>query len=66
MAGWSKAISRWAPGDDRVALAGGTVTGQIDGGEGSDTIAFQITGDTSSLPNVLNFESLDVAGNEAR
>jgi len=50
-------------GDDRVVLAGGTVTGKIDGGAGSDTIAFQITGDTSNLPNVLNFESLDVSGN---
>lgn len=50
-------------GDDRVVLAGGTVNGTIDGGDGSDTIAFQMTQDTSSLPDVLNFESLDATGN---
>jgi hypothetical protein len=50
-------------GNDRVDLAGGTVTGTIDGGDGSDTIGFRITGDTSALPAVLNFESLDVDGN---
>ncbi|MFL9841938.1 hypothetical protein ABS767_13265 [Sphingomonas sp. ST-64] len=50
-------------GDDRLVLAGGTATGLIDGGDGIDTVAFQITQDTSDLPNVTNFESLDVSGN---
>lgn len=50
-------------GDDRLVLAGGTATGLIDGGMGTDTVAFEITQDTSSLPNVTNFESLDVSGN---
>ncbi len=50
-------------GNDRLVLAGGTVTGLIDGGEGIDTVAFEITQDTSDLPNVVNFESLDVSGN---
>ncbi|WP_163117438.1 hypothetical protein, partial [Acinetobacter baumannii] len=38
-------------------------TGLIDGGTGIDTVAFQIAQDTSDLPNVVNFESLDVSGN---
>lgn len=50
-------------GDDRLVLTGGTATGLIDGGDGIDTVAFAITEDTSNLPNVTNFESLDVSGN---
>lgn len=50
-------------GNDRLVLAGGTATGLIDGGAGIDTVAFNITQDTSDLPNVTNFESLDVSGN---
>ncbi|RJF90213.1 autotransporter outer membrane beta-barrel domain-containing protein [Sphingomonas cavernae] len=50
-------------GNDRVVLAGGTVNGTIDGGDGSDTIAFQLTQNSSNLPNVISFESLDVTGN---
>ncbi|MFC0203460.1 autotransporter domain-containing protein [Novosphingobium soli] len=49
-------------GDDRLVLQGGTATGLIDGGEGIDTVAFQIAGTVSGLPDVINFESLDVAG----
>lgn len=49
-------------GDDRLVLAGGTVTGTIDGGLGTDTIAFNIAGDVSAIPDVINFESLDVTG----
>jgi hypothetical protein len=49
-------------GDDRVNLNGGTATGTIDGGAGIDTIAFQIAGNVSALPDVINFESLDVTG----
>lgn len=50
-------------GNDRLVLAGGTATGLIDGGDGIDTVAFEIAQDTSNLPNVTNFESLDVSGN---
>lgn len=50
-------------GNDRLVLTGGTATGLIDGGDGIDTVAFEITEDTSNLPNVTNFESLDVSGN---
>ncbi|NYT41975.1 hypothetical protein HZY97_14490 [Sphingomonas sp. R-74633] len=50
-------------GNDRLVLAGGTATGLVDGGDGIDTVAFEITQDTSNLPNVTNFESLDVSGN---
>ncbi|MDG2534224.1 hypothetical protein P6144_11230 [Sphingomonas sp. HITSZ_GF] len=50
-------------GDDRLVLTGGTATGLIDGGDGSDTVAFEITQDSSDLPNVTNFESLDISGN---
>ncbi|WP_182911815.1 autotransporter outer membrane beta-barrel domain-containing protein [Sphingomonas cavernae] len=49
-------------GDDRLVLAGGTATGTIDGGLGTDTIAFNIAGDVSAIPDGINFESLDVAG----
>lgn len=49
-------------GNDRVVLGGGTVSGTINGGDGSDTIAFQLTQDSSNLPNVTSFESLDVTG----
>jgi fibronectin-binding autotransporter adhesin len=50
-------------GNDRLVLAGGTATGLIDGGDGIDTVAFEISQDTSDLPSVTNFESLDVSGN---
>lgn len=50
-------------GDDRLVLAGGTATDLIDGGAGIDTVVFEITQDTGNLPNVTNFESLDVSGN---
>jgi uncharacterized protein YhjY with autotransporter beta-barrel domain len=54
-------------GDDTIDLAnGGVVNGTIHGGVGgNDTIGFRITADAdaSSIPDVVDFESLRVTGN---
>ncbi|WEK43421.1 MAG: autotransporter domain-containing protein [Candidatus Sphingomonas colombiensis] len=51
-------------GDDRyVALAGGIVTGDIDGGAGNNTFVFRLTGSEGEIPgSVLNFNSFGAYG----
>lgn len=51
-------------GDDRyVALAGGIVTGDIDGGAGNNTFVFRLTGTEGEIPgSVLNFNSFGAYG----
>ncbi|MFT3975809.1 MAG: autotransporter domain-containing protein [Sphingomonas bacterium] len=51
-------------GDDRyVALAGGIVTGDIDGGAGNNTFVFRLAGAEGKIPgSVLNFNSFGAYG----
>jgi len=51
-------------GDDRyVALAGGTVTGTIDGGAGNNTFVFRLDGGDGAIPGaVTNFNSFGAFG----
>ncbi|MBS0285225.1 MAG: hypothetical protein JSS15_12475, partial [Proteobacteria bacterium] len=51
-------------GDDRyVALAGGIVTGDIDGGTGNNTFVFRLAGADGEIPgSVLNFNSFGAYG----
>lgn len=49
-------------GDDRVDMAGGSITGSLDGGDGDDTLGFRIDGVATSVPLVTSFELLDVVG----
>ncbi|KQY91314.1 autotransporter domain-containing protein [Brevundimonas sp. Root1423] len=49
-------------GDDRVDLAGGSISGFLDGGDGDDTLGFRIDGVATGVPMAMSFEILDVVG----